>query len=257
MLLLAVYLIAADELRRFAGVRYYPAGLLALVLATVIGNLHLPLNVAHAVGPVGLTTMLLWMAGLYAAKLSLTGKTPLIRALLVEFGALWIFLPLFALFCLHGHIPTSYLPTLNEAGTIAFDVRQSILFVLVPLWVGDSLAYFIGKAFGKHPLAPSISPKKTWEGGIANFFGCILGACLVGLFTAPSENLLGPIVIGALAGIFGQAGDLFESWLKRKADIKDSGSLLPGHGGVLDRIDSLLFTALPTALILFAVASAG
>lgn len=115
------------------------------------------------------------------------------------------------------------------------------LMVLLPLWAGDSAGYFVGRAIGKHKLAPTISPKKTWEGAIANFLACV-GVCAgLGLtYGMPAGVWIGAAVA---TGVLGQAGDLFESWLKRKRDLKDSGSLLPGHGGILDRIDSLLFAA--------------
>lgn len=96
-------------------------------------------------------------------------------------------------------------------------------------------------------MAPTISPKKTWEGAIGNFLACMAAALILGaIFKYP---LLPMALLGANGGILGQAGDLFESWLKRNADMKDSGTILPGHGGVLDRIDSLLATA-PLSLLI-------
>lgn len=119
---------------------------------------------------------------------------------------------------------------------------------VVPLWGGDTAAYFVGKSFGKRLLAPKISPKKTIEGGIANVLACLLVASLLG----PHLGFVLPIscAVGLAAGVLGQAGDLFESHLKRQAGVKDSGSILPGHGGMLDRIDSILFTAPFVALLL-------
>ena len=119
--------------------------------------------------------------------------------------------------------------------------RVLLLFVLVMTWVGDTLAYFVGRTMGRTPMAAAISPKKTWEGAAAN----LLGAMLVGwLFTRwlPIEprHVLAMAVLGNIAG---QAGDLLESAYKRSAGVKDSGGLLPGHGGVLDRIDALILTA--------------
>ncbi len=133
-----------------------------------------------------------------------------------------------------------------------------LALVLVPLWVGDSAAYFVGKLIGKTPLAPTISPKKTVEGGVANLVACI-GASLVvgsmmnqGLSSAlPTTALL---VNGLIVGIFGQVGDLLQSALKRSVGLKDSGKLLPGHGGVLDRIDSFLFASVPASLALWVLA---
>ncbi len=127
-----------------------------------------------------------------------------------------------------------------------------ILMPIVPLWVGDSLAYFVGRAIGKHPLAPTISPKKTWEGAIANFVGCVAAALVLG--SVLHLDLLSAALCGAISGTLGQAGDLLQSAVKRKANVKDSGSLLPGHGGLFDRLDSLLATALPVLMI---VATAG
>lgn len=115
------------------------------------------------------------------------------------------------------------------------------LILLFSIWASDIAAYFIGKNFGKHPLAPQISPKKTVEG----LFGSILGSMAI---AAAAFQLLGitvtrALIIGAAIGILGQAGDLLESSCKRVLDTKDSSSLLPGHGGILDRIDSFTFTA--------------
>ena len=100
--------------------------------------------------------------------------------------------------------------------------------------------------FGKHKIAPTISPKKTWEGSIANAVACIIAGYVIPKFTDVPSQFTVPI--GFIAAFTGQAGDLFESWLKRHTGVKDSGTILPGHGGVLDRIDSILATA-PFALV--------
>jgi phosphatidate cytidylyltransferase len=113
-----------------------------------------------------------------------------------------------------------------------------LLFVLVITWVGDTAAYFAGRAIGKHKLAPVLSPKKTWEGTIASIFGALLVALVFTRWLAiPLPHLLAMAAAGNFAG---QTGDLLESAYKRSAGVKDSGSLLPGHGGVLDRIDALI-----------------
>ena len=127
----------------------------------------------------------------------------------------------------------------------------ALIFVASAVWAGDTAAYYIGKAIGKHPLHP-LSPKKTWEG--------TLGGLATGAVVAMVAGLIGRLfpwweglILGALVNISGQLGDLLESFLKRMAGVKDSGALFPGHGGVLDRIDSLLlalpFYALITGLI--------
>ena len=123
------------------------------------------------------------------------------------------------------------------------------LMALVPVWAGDIAAIFAGKAFGKRPLAPKISPKKTVEGSrrATSSPPSSPRGCWVAFSACPTSRSLGA---GLAVGILGQAGDLFESWLKRRAGVKDSGTLLPGHGGVLDRIDSVLFAAPAVALIL-------
>lgn len=113
-----------------------------------------------------------------------------------------------------------------------------LLFVLVIVWVSDTAAYFAGRAIGKHPFAPKLSPNKTWEGAIAGF----LGSLVVAFVFMPRVNvpLVHLLTMAALGNVAGQVGDLLESGYKRSAGIKDSGTLLPGHGGVLDRIDALI-----------------
>jgi phosphatidate cytidylyltransferase len=113
-----------------------------------------------------------------------------------------------------------------------------LLFVLVITWVGDTAAYFVGRAVGKRKLAPVLSPKKTWEGTFASIFGALLVAVVFSRWLV--VPLLHLLTMAALGNVAGQAGDLLESAYKRSAGVKDSGSLLPGHGGVLDRIDALI-----------------
>jgi phosphatidate cytidylyltransferase len=113
-----------------------------------------------------------------------------------------------------------------------------LLFALVITWAGDTVAYFVGRAMGKHPFAPHLSPKKTWEGAVASLVGSLLvGYAFSRWLSAPVPHLLAMAGVGNLAG---QAGDLLESAYKRSAGVKDSGALLPGHGGILDRIDALI-----------------
>ncbi len=122
-----------------------------------------------------------------------------------------------------------------------------LLALLATIWIADSAAYFAGKNFGKHKLAPSISPGKTWEGVIGAMIAVTLfGAILYVGFGVKTLALFPALWIIA---IFGVIGDLFESMLKRQAGIKDSGNLLPGHGGVLDRIDGII-PSLPIAIIM-------
>jgi len=117
------------------------------------------------------------------------------------------------------------------------------LAVLLVSFVTDTLAYLGGRAFGCHPLAPEISPKKTLEGALVGLVG---GSLVAGLYMkgSPHSSPLWLVGIVALAGsLFSQVGDLFESMIKRHSGVKDSGNLMPGHGGLLDRIDGVLFAA--------------
>lgn len=120
--------------------------------------------------------------------------------------------------------------------------RELILLVLFCTFATDTSAFLVGRSWGKRRLAPDISPGKTWEGAMAGLIGALAScAVLVYIFRLPIP--FGHIVaLGALIGIISQIGDLSESVLKRSAGVKDSGSLIPGHGGILDRLDSLVFT---------------
>jgi len=125
------------------------------------------------------------------------------------------------------------------------DGRNWVFLALLATFGSDTAAYFTGRALGKHKLAPSISPGKTWEGTIAGILGAIIISLL---FTIPSPLSLPlgygqAILLGLLVSVFGQLGDLVESLLKRNMGVKDSGRLLPGHGGALDRIDSVVFAS--------------
>jgi len=155
--------------------------------------------------------------------------------------------------------------------SLRWDVTKSVLvvFILFSVWAGDIAAYYVGKNFGQHKLAPVVSPNKSWEGTIASVLASIGIAILVlhfrhvlkgwfsyaGTFawddTFPPVwplTLFHALALGVLTNIAAQFGDLFESALKRGAGVKDSGTLLPGHGGLLDRIDALLF-AIPVVVV--------
>ena len=123
---------------------------------------------------------------------------------------------------------------------------SALLFAFACPLAGDTFAFFIGTAFGKRKLCPEISPKKTVEGSIASVFGSIAGALAV-YFLQPLWGVTLPLwpilVLGAVCGFLGQIGDLFASVIKRWANIKDFGSIFPGHGGMLDRVDSVLLCA--------------
>jgi phosphatidate cytidylyltransferase len=124
-----------------------------------------------------------------------------------------------------------------------------LLFALSVNWIGDTAAYYVGRKFGRNKLAPRVSPGKTWEGAAASALaGVILGVIYLPL-TIPGTSLMLAALFGIVANAAGQVGDLAESALKRGAGVKDSGGLLPGHGGILDRVDSTMF-ALPVVYTL-------
>jgi len=118
-----------------------------------------------------------------------------------------------------------------------------IISLFATIWICDSAAFFLGTAFGKHKLFPRVSPKKSWEGAIAGFVFAILTMIAAKAIILDSLSWVNVIWIGILIGIFGQFGDLVESLIKRDVGVKDSSSIIPGHGGVFDRFDSLLFAA--------------
>ena len=114
------------------------------------------------------------------------------------------------------------------------------ILTFASIWVCDSAAFFIGRKFGKHKLAPNISPKKSVEGAIAGFIASTTFFVITSNYLIEISLVLS-IVLGVVIGIFGQIGDLIESKIKRDAGVKDSGNIIPGHGGVLDRFDSIIF----------------
>jgi phosphatidate cytidylyltransferase len=172
-------------------------------------------------------------------------------------GSLYLGLPIYAAIVLRGLSGQNHSTSLFElarASPFPWDIAPrglawAMLTILV-IWIGDTTAYFAGRSFGRAKLAPRISPGKTIVGGVAG----LVSSALVGGATFTAFGLgvwwVG-LIVGAVVGIMGQVGDLCESFLKRQAGIKDSGQLIPGHGGVLDRIDALLF-AFPTSLIIAA-----
>jgi phosphatidate cytidylyltransferase len=157
-------------------------------------------------------------------------------------------------------VPLAMIVQLRQQGSGAF----LILYLLIVVWIGDTAAYYTGRALGRHKMAPRVSPGKTWEGAVGSFVGAIAAGTLVFAYSAQissgliSAGLLRPgqaytppqipplwqfALLSAVINVAAQAGDLAESLIKRGAGVKDSGALLPGHGGMLDRIDALLFAA--------------
>ena len=125
-----------------------------------------------------------------------------------------------------------------------------LMIALLVSWAGDTAALYVGRALGRHKMAPHISPHKTWEGAAGSVLGGTLAAGIYAHYLIPPAALWGVLVLGAGANIAGQIGDLCESAFKRGAGVKDSGTTLPGHGGWLDRIDSSLFSVSVTYVVL-------
>lgn len=123
------------------------------------------------------------------------------------------------------------------------DGRGWVMLAVFATFAADTMAFFVGRAIGKHRMAPAISPGKTWEGAIAGFVAAAIASLILGLVFNIHASYLHFLVIGVLIGVFAQVGDLVESMLKRSAGLKDAGALIPGHGGILDRLDSIVFSS--------------
>ncbi|MBI2986275.1 MAG: phosphatidate cytidylyltransferase [Deltaproteobacteria bacterium] len=130
------------------------------------------------------------------------------------------------------------------------DGRAWVFFLFLVIMTGDTAGYFAGNAIGKNKLYPEISPGKTVEGAIASLAASVLAGILGGIFLLPAIPWVEILPLSLVLSILGQVGDLFESWIKRVFSVKDSGSLLPGHGGLLDRMDSLIFPVVFTTYYL-------
>jgi phosphatidate cytidylyltransferase len=118
-----------------------------------------------------------------------------------------------------------------------------VVMTLMLAWFGDTFGYFFGRFLGKHKLYPAVSPKKTIEGALGGLFGSVTGALLAHFIYLKSLPLVHGVILAVVAGALGQLGDLGESLLKRSTGVKDSGAIVPGHGGILDRIDALLLAS--------------
>jgi phosphatidate cytidylyltransferase len=181
----------------------------------------------HPLGelPSGLWVLFLFVLGLTVS--TLWGKRALVEALPAA-GISSSALVLVA-------FPLSYAVPLHGLGGMG---PKFLLFACAITWAADTVAYFVGRAFGKHLLAPKLSPKKTWEGSVGSMVGSLAVAYTFSYWIKlPVGHLL---AMGAVGNVAGQMGDLLESAYKRSAGVKDSGGLLPGHGGILDRIDALI-----------------
>lgn len=157
------------------------------------------------------------------------------RAMALGFGPFYVALPLTGLALMRRDVPGTAGPGF-------------VVLSLMLAWFADTGGYFAGRFLGKHKLYEAVSPKKTVEGALGGLAGAVLGALLASFWFLPSLPVAHAIPLAILGGAAGQAGDLGESLLKRSTGVKDSGAILPGHGGILDRIDALLVTGTATFL---------
>ena len=144
--------------------------------------------------------------------------------------------PLYIGFCLAHALALRNLGLYDDLG------RNWILFAIILIFTSDTGAYIIGRTLGKHPIAPTFSPNKTWEGTIAGFILVLVAALSMNRILFPEIVYWQVLLIGATVGLVAPIGDLFESKLKRIYGMKDTGAILPGHGGMLDRLDSILLS---------------
>lgn len=232
-LALIVGVIGFNELVKIAGLEDRPWAGAAIGLLCYVS----PVVVAWATKP---GTPFLWITIWIAYLAGCVGVVQgLRRGFSAPLSAGWLGAPLATILITHQQTPL---------GTGAFAPNMALM-LLLPLWAGDTVAMFVGRAFGKHKLAPSISPSKTWEGAVANLCACLVTSLILG--NALHLNPIASLLVGAFAGVLGQLGDLAQSALKRATGLKDSGGVLPGHGGVLDRVDSFLLSAVPCATIIW------
>ena len=207
--------------------RLMPVGI--LVMLTVYAMTH---NQALAV-------LLLFGSAIVLPMLALFGKESIEKK--------WLFALTQTAGFFYLTIPFSLFPLLRSDEVTP---HHWLMFALVVPWLCDSAAYFSGRFFGKHKFAPHISPNKTWEGAVGGLLIGTISGIIWSLTVFEGKYLLFSALTAAAISLFGQLGDLVESLLKRGAGVKDSGTLFPGHGGLLDRTDSLLYSVSVTWLAL-------
>ena len=230
LLVLVVAALGIRELYRLLppGTGPLPAALgalwaVAMVLgAQVASNLDSFLIISGGILAAGAFVVLLWLVAFYS------GGRFLIAAFYLVGGPVYV-----------GFLLAHSL-VLREIGDTGDVGRDWLLFTLLVVFATDSGAFIIGRVLGRYPMAPSVSPNKTWEGSAGGLACALVAAIIVGLLLDLTMPRWQQVVMGATVGVLAQSGDLFESKLKRLSDAKDAGSIIPGHGGVLDRLDSLV-----------------
>jgi len=224
--------------------------LLAGVLAGLDVIIHLP-TFTQAF----LVTVLLFVSITLLVELFRNKAAPLLNIATTVLGVAYVAVFLGCLIGLREIFVPAEFPVHRHFQVLGLDISQELVNTIdrwggwtvtalfVSLWVCDSAAYFAGFAFGKHKLFPRISPQKTWEGATAGFLGAVGMFVLAKWLLLPYLSFTEAVVCGGIVGVFGQLGDLVESMMKRDSGVKDSSGLIPGHGGVLDRFDSLILVS--------------
>jgi len=246
------------------------AGLVILVVSSTLGGPYpffLLILLVYSLGTWELLAMNKQGPGFFPVMLALSGAAMIGLTFLwikYQFNPLWLALPslvwlstllnpatrnsaLLLLFWI-----TLPLASLLALGWFSGKETYSALLplsLIAIIWINDTFAYLAGSLLGRHQMTPKLSPRKTWEGFAGGFIFSVLSAYLICLFTG-SFSLSIWLLTGAICSLLGLSGDLFESHIKRRRGLKDSGRLLPGHGGILDRFDSLLFVAPLVLLVL-------
>ena len=232
---------------------FWFTGLVALVAALAAWELA---QIVRAWGQSPIPLVVAPLAALVTAPLTTSGLF-YDSAIIASLAGLFAVLAAIALLPnrARGVSPGAILPTpaiVLYAGTTLFHAtglsvldegRDWVLLLLGITFATDTAAYAVGRTVGKHRLAPSISPRKTWEGAVGGLAGAITAGVGIGLWLDLPVEPLEAIIVSAVLGVVGQLGDLYISYLKRAAYLNDSGRILPGHGGILDRVDSLLWTS--------------
>jgi phosphatidate cytidylyltransferase len=175
-------------------------------------------------GAVAATVLLAFIVGLFTRQELVISVQSVAFTLLGVFYVGWLF---------------SYVLLLR----LLIDGPYYVFYIFGVVWLGDAAALIVGTLIGRHKLAPSISPRKTIEGAFGGLLGSLCGATLGGLLLLGHFSLIQCLAVGCMLAVLGQLGDLSESLLKRSAGVKDSGVLIPGHGGILDKVDGILFGA--------------
>jgi len=184
----------------------------------------------------------------FVAGMFRVNARPLRDNLVTVSGIVYVSLSLTTLLVLRNMFPHDAHATRNLAlpvTVIGNDLTgaYAVVGMMISIWTCDSVAYFVGRAIGRHRLFERISPKKSWEGAIAGCLGAVAVVLLMRESILPHLSIVDAVLLGLFSGVGGQLGDLAESHLKRDAGVKDSSQIIPGHGGLLDRFDSLLFVA--------------